>query len=163
VLTAAVTALTILLLFFTESARAELNHWMGNRSGTVASRATTIRVLALLVIVALVFTLNPEVRAFLIFVDMLGVDVFLMLIFFQARDLLHWFHVAVALSIHRRLAGWGPYPMPLPHCALFRHHPWWGIYATVQPIVLGLMIVAVPSAIVFTAVRSLTSALNIVL
>jgi hypothetical protein len=159
VLTATVIALTILLLLFTESATAELNHWTGTRSWNVASRAATIRALTLLLIVVLVFALDPEVRAFLIFVDMVGVDIFLMLIFFQGRDILHWLHVAVALSTARRLAGWGWYPMPLPHRALFRQHPWWGIYATVQPTAVAFIAVG----IMFTVVRTLKNALNIVL
>lgn len=158
-LAATVIALTILLLLFTESATAELNHWTGTRSWSVASRAATIRALALLLIVMLVFSLNPEVRAFLIFVDMVGIDIFLMLIFFQGRDILHWLHVAVSLSTARRLAGWGWYPMPLPHRALFRQHPWWGVYATVRPVSVAFMAVG----IMFTVARILTSALNIVL
>ena len=158
-LAATITALTILLLLFPGSATAELNHWTGTRSWSVASRAATIRTLTLLLIVVLVFALDPEVRAFLIFVDMVGVDIFLMLIFFQGRDILHWLHVAVALSTARRLAGWGQYPMPLPHCALFRQHPWWGIYATVRPIAVAFMGVG----IMFAVVRTLTNALNIVL
>jgi hypothetical protein len=105
VLGATITALTMLLLLFPGSATAELNHWTGTRSWSVASRAATIRALTLLLIVVLVFALDPEVRAFLIFLDMVGVDIFLMLIFFQGRDILHWLHVAVALSTARRLAG----------------------------------------------------------
>jgi hypothetical protein len=159
VLGATITALTMLLLLFPGSATAELNHWTGTRSWSVASRAATIRALTLLLIVVLVFALDPEVRAFLIFLDMVGVDIFLMLIFFQGRDILHWLHVAVALSTARRLAGWGRYPMPLPHRALFRQHPGWGIYATVQPIAVAFMAVG----IMFTVVRILTNALNIVL
>jgi hypothetical protein len=156
---ATITALTVLLLLFPGWARDELNHWTDTRLWSVASRTATIRTLTLLLVVALVFALDPEVRAFLIFVDLVGVDIFLMLIFFQGRDILHWLHVAVALSTARRLTGWARYPMPLPHRALFRQHPWWGIYATVQPIAVAFIAVG----IMFTVVRILTNALSLVI
>ena len=110
----------------------------------------------MLVIVLLVLTLNPELRPFLIFLDWIGVDIFLMLIFFQGRDILHWLPVAVASSTARRLAGWGRYPMPLPDRALFREHPWWGIFATVQPIAGAFM----PAMIMIIVVRTVAGALN---
>jgi uncharacterized membrane protein len=56
-------ALAIVLLLFTEPATAALNRWTGIRSWSTAGRAATIRALALLVMVALVFALDPEVRA----------------------------------------------------------------------------------------------------
>lgn len=156
VLAATTTALTILVLLFPGSAAAGLNHWTGTRSWNVASRAATIRALALLVIVFLVLSLNPEVRPFLLFLDWIGVDIFLMLLFFQGREILHWLNVAVGLSLARRLAGWGWYPMPLPHRALFKQHPWWGIYATVQPMAVAFM----PAVIMFVVGRTLAGALN---
>jgi hypothetical protein len=92
-------------------------------------------------------------------VDAVGVDIFLMLLFFQGRDILHWFHVAVGLPTARRLTSWGWYPMPLPHRSLFKQNPWWGIYATVQPIAVALMI----GGIMFAVTRRLTNVFNIVL
>jgi hypothetical protein len=155
-LAATITALTILVLLFPGAATDQLNHWTGTSSWRDASRAATIRTLALLAIVLLVLTLNPEVRTFLIFLDWIGVDIFLMLVFFQGRDILHWLYVAVALSTARRLAGWGRYPMPLPYRALFRQHPLWGIYATVQPIAVAF----IPGMIMLFVVRMLVAAVH---
>jgi hypothetical protein len=148
-LSATVAAVAILLLLFPESATQALNQWTGNSSWSGASRAATIRALTLLLIIVLIFALDPEVRAFLIFVDYVGIDIFLMLLFFQGRDILHWFSVAAALSAARRLADWGWYPMPLPYRSLFNQHPWWGLYATAQPAALAFIVVG----IAFTLVR----------
>jgi hypothetical protein len=55
--------------------------------------------------------------------------------------------------------SWGWYPMPLLRRSLFKQHPWWGVYAAVQPIAVALMI----GGITFAVTRRLANALNIVL
>jgi hypothetical protein len=133
--------LAITLLFFKEPATAALNQWTGTRSWSTASRAATIRVLTLLVVVWLVYTLNPEVRAFLLVVDFLGVDLFLMLIFFQGQEILGWAVSAILAPALRSFEWWGRFPMPIPNSRLFKQHPLWSLYATAQSIALALLIV----------------------
>ncbi len=135
--------LTIVLLLFTEPATAALTRWTGISSWSTAGRAATIRALALLVIVALLFALDPEIRAILVFVDAVGIDIFLMLLFFQGQETLRWVVIAMCVPAVRSLERWSWYPMPIPSRALFKQHPLWSIYAAAQPIALALLI-AVP-------------------
>ncbi len=141
-------ALAIVLLLFTEPATAALNQWTGIRSWSTASRAATIRALALLVVVALIFALDPEVRAFLIFVDMVGVDVFLMLLFLQGQEVLRWVIVEIRAPAVRSLERWSWFPMPIPHRELFKQHPFWSLYAAAQPIALALLILVPIAALI---------------
>jgi hypothetical protein len=129
-------ALTILLALCNAPAIEALNRWAGVPSWTAAGRAATFRALAALLLVALLVTLDPEVRVFLVFVDAVGVDVFLMLLLFQGRELLDWLNVVARVHAVRLLETRGWYPMPLPHPALFKQHPWWSLYAVAQSIVI---------------------------
>jgi hypothetical protein len=136
--------LTLVLLLFIEPATEALNRWTGIRSWNDAGRAATVRALTVVVLVALVFALDPELRVFLVLVDALGVDIFLMLLFFQGREILHWL-IAARLPLVSILETWGWYPVPLPPPTLFKHHPWWSAYAAVQPVFM-ILIVSVPLA-----------------
>lgn len=148
-------AMTILLLVFAEPATAALNHWTGTRSWSAAGRAATIRTLTLLVIVALIFALDPEVRAFLVFMDAVGVDIFLMLLLIQGKEILQWVSIATYVPAIRFLETWSWYPMPIPPRALFKQHPLWSLYAAAQPFALALLI----SAPVLALTRLLRNAL----
>ena len=148
-------ALTILLLVFTEPATAALNQCTGTRSWSAAGRAATIRTLTLLVIVALIFALDAEVRAFLVLMDAVGVDIFLMLLLFQGKEILQWVSIATCVPAIRFLETWSWYPMPIPPRALFKQHPLWSLYAAAQPIAFALLI----SAPVVALTRSLRNAL----
>lgn len=132
-------ALAIVLLLFTETATAVLNQWTGIRSWSAAGRVTTSRALTLLVAVALVFALDPEIRAFLVFVDFVGIDIFLVLLFFQGQETLRWLIIAIGAPAVRSLERWSWFPMPI-HRGLFKQHPLWSLYATAQPIALALLI-----------------------
>lgn len=146
-------ALAIVLLLFTAPATAALNQWTGIRSWSTASRAATIRTLALLVVVALIFALDPEVRAFWVFVDMIGVDIFLMLLFFQGQEALRWVMIAIWVPAVRSLEQWSWFPMPILHRELFKQHPLWSLYAAAQPIALALLF-PVPIAVLIWSLRN---------
>ena len=150
-------ALTILLLLFPEPATWALSQWTGTQSWSGAGRAATIRTLTLLVVVALIFALDPEVRAFLVFVDAVGVDIFLMLLFFQGKEILQWVSIAMCVPAVRFLETWSWYPMPIPGRELLKQHPLWSLYAVAQPISLALLI-SVP---IVALARSLRNVLGI--
>jgi hypothetical protein len=139
----ALLALMIILLLFPERATEALNQWTGTRSWSTAGRSATIRVMALLVLIWLVYTLNPEFRAILLVVDYLGVDLFLLLLFFQGQEILSWIVIAIFAPALRCLECGGRFPMPIPNRGLFKQHPLWSLYATVQPIAVALFI-AIP-------------------
>ena len=145
-------ALTSVLLLFREPATAVLNQWIGTNSRSSAGRPATTRALALLVMVVLLFALDPEVRAVLVFVDMIGVDIFLMLLLFQGREILQWVSIAMCMPAMRFLETWSWYPMPLPSGILFKQHPWWSLYATAQPVAIALL-VSVPVGVLGRSLR----------
>jgi hypothetical protein len=148
-------ALAILLLIFKELATAALNQWSGTHSWSAAGRAAAIRTLTLLLVVALIFALDPELRALLLVIDTLGIDIFLMLLFFQGRELLHWLTIATCIPAVRFLETRSWYPLPIPNRALFKHHPLWSFNAAAQPLAIALMI----SAPLIAVMRSLKNAL----
>jgi hypothetical protein len=137
-------ALTIVVLLFRESATEALRLWTGTRTRGAAGREATGRALGIVVLVALIVALDPEVRAFLVFLDTIGVDLFVMLLLFQGREILQWLGVAMGLPAIRQLETRGWYPMPLPSCRLLKQHPWWSVYAAGRAVVM-IILIALPT------------------
>jgi hypothetical protein len=137
-------ALTIVVLLFKESAAEALHLWTGTRAWSVAGREATVRALSIVVLVALIVALDPEVRLFLVFLDAIGVDLFVMLLLFQGRELLQWLSVVMGLPARRLLETRGWYPMPLPSYRLFKQHPRWSVYAAGRAAVM-IILIALPT------------------
>jgi hypothetical protein len=137
-------ALTTIVLLFRESAAEALRLWTGSRARGTAERETTARALGIVILVALIVALDPEVRAFLVFLDAIGIDVFVMLLLFQGGEILQWLSVAMGLPAIRQLETRGWYPMPLPSCRLLKQHPWWSVYAAGRPVVM-IILIALPT------------------
>jgi hypothetical protein len=129
--------LTIALLVFR---RAATDIWK-----QVVSNGPGWRLAALLVLIVLVFARDPELRTLLFFVDYIGVDIFLMLLFFQGREMLVWSGRALWQPTMRFLEVWSWFPMPLPGPSLLRQHPGWSLLAVAQAVVTltGVFIVAI--------------------
>src|ERR1700683_3977974 len=123
------------------------------RTGRGTDRSATVNVLGMLVLLALMIVLDPEVRVFLLFLDSVTVDIFLLLLAFQGREYLWLLHGAVILPAARHLADLGPYPLPLPSRWFFTQHPFWAVYATAQLMAVASWI-AMQAAIVVTAATS---------
>jgi hypothetical protein len=128
--------LTIALLTFRREATAAWNQFSSN--------APAKQAIGLLVLLLLLITLEPETRAFLMVVDWIGADVFLLLLFFQGREMLVWSGRALWQPALRFLEVWSWFPMPLPSFALLRRHPLWSIFAVAQAGVtlMGMVVVA---------------------
>ena len=133
----ALLALTVALLVFR---RAATDIW-----NQVASNGLGWRLAALLVIIGLLFARDPELRALLFFVDYNGVDIFLILLFFQGREMLVWSGRALWQPTMRFLEVWCWFPMPLPSPLRLRQHPGWSLLAVAQAVVTlaGVFIVAI--------------------
>jgi len=101
-------------------------------------------VAAFVVVVLLLLTLEPELRALLMVIDWIGVDVFLLLLFFQGREMLVWSGSALWQPAMRFLEVWSWFPLPLPGASLLRKHPGWSLLAVAQAVVIlaGLFVVA---------------------
>jgi hypothetical protein len=126
---------------------------LGLRIGQGPDHRTTGKVFGVLVLVALMIVLNPEVRVFLLFVDSVSVDLFLLLLAFQGREYLWFLCGAIILPAARHLADSGPYPLPLPSRWFFTQHPFWAAFATAQLVAVGSKF-ALLAALVVTAATS---------
>jgi hypothetical protein len=127
------------------------------RTERVTDRSTTVKVLGMLVLLALMIVLNPEVRVFLLFLDSVTVDLFLLLLALQGRGYLWLLHGAVILPAVRHLADLGPYPLPLPSRWFFTQHPFWAVYATAQLMAVASWIAMQAAIIVVTAATSIVT------
>jgi hypothetical protein len=148
-----VSGLILVALLWGESMLTPLKQLLGTRS---PGRQVTAGVLGLLVLLALVIALDPEVRILLLLLDAIGVDVFLLLLTFQGREYLQWLGAAVIVPIAQRLSMWGPYPMPLPTRWLVTQHPFWSAYATAQLMALAALIALAAVGIVSAVSLTIT-------
>ena len=149
-------AVTIALILWGEPARAALNEILGIGSWDVAGRRATARALGLLVLVALILALDPEVRSLLFVINDLGLDIFLLLLMFQGREYLSLLNESVILPTARSLANSGAYPVVLPSRWLFREHPYWGVYATLKPVAVAALIAAISVAVIWPVGRAVS-------
>jgi hypothetical protein len=147
---------TIALVFWGEPVRAALNEFLGIESWDVTGRRATARALGLLVLIALIVALDPEVRGFLLLINDLGLDIFLLLLSFQGREYLLVLNESVLLPVARNLANWGSYPVVLPSRWLLREHPFWGVYATLKPVAVAATIATVCVAVTWPLGRALS-------
>lgn len=140
-------AIAITLVLWGAPARLLLTELLGIGSRELGGRGATARMLALLVLVALIVAVDPEIRGFLLFVNDVGLDIFLTLLALQGREHLLLIHKLAVLPIAQRLANCGWCPIALPSRWLFTEHPLWGIYATVRPVAIAAMIATVSLAL----------------
>jgi len=104
------------------------------------------------VLVLLLFVTEPETRAILVAIDYIGADIFLILLFFQGREIFIWSWRVVWQPALRLLETWSWWPLPLPNWALFKQHPGWSLLAVAQTLLLtlsGTAIIAATAKIVF--------------
>jgi hypothetical protein len=99
-----------------------------------STQSATGRVVAFFLFLALLTVLNPEVRIFLLFIDTIGIDVFLLLVLFQLQTGFVSIHTW-AESLWRRMCGWGPMPFHWPTLTTLRRHPVMAVCAASPPLV----------------------------
>jgi hypothetical protein len=155
-------SLTIVLLLFKEPAKAALIQWTENGMCDTTSRAASSWALCLPVLVGLIVVLNPEVRLVLLLVDAIGVEILLMLLLFQGKEILRWVGTVrvppmrwismARMSAMRYLETRGSYPVPLPCGTSVKQYPLWSIYAIFQPIALGTLL-SVPLCVLIESLR----------
>jgi hypothetical protein len=92
-----------------------------------------------MIVLALIFTTMPELRALLMFVDYLGVDLIATVAVVYLRQ-----HLAVSVALLLipllRLAyRWGPVPGFWPEPVVLRSSLMWTGYAVICPLMIGAM------------------------
>src|SRR5579871_2168666 len=99
-----------------------------------------------LIVLTLLITLNPELRAALFVVDFLGIDVFLVFLLIQGQHVLQWMPVLGHFVKRHFLDTSRWYPLPVPNRITFKHRPWWSLGAQVQLLAVAFVI-AIPVGI----------------
>jgi hypothetical protein len=131
----AAVAIALILAWTASSrhARERLLCLVGGDDCGSSSQPANNRVVAFFLFLALLTVLNPEIRALLLFIDAVGVDVFLLLVLLQVQTGFASIH-ALAHSLWRRMCRWGPLPFHWPTLTTFRRHPAIAICAASPPL-----------------------------
>jgi len=119
------------------------------------NRELILKTLSLMLVMALVCVINPEVRVVLLAIDSIGLDLFLLFLAFQGHEYRLLVARVVTLPIGRRLFAIAPYPMVWPTRGLFRDYPLWGAFATVQFMAIAGTIGIIASAFTSSAGEAL--------
>ena len=111
-------------LLVSESARAGLLRLLSaGRSGHQSARIN-LAMVALLVSFVLLVTMEPEARAFWMFIDAVGMDFLLLMLACQFRGNIWFLRDRVIKPTLRRLKIWAPFPMDLPTPPVMRDYPY---------------------------------------
>ena len=115
---------------------------------TSNSRQVHWPLVALLVAFLLLLAIEPETRVFLMFIDAVGLDFFLLLLGCQFRDC-SWILRDRALNpVWRRLNTWGPFPMDCPTRQVMTEFPYLSACAVVGLVVSVSFLLATSLVIV---------------
>ena len=116
------------------------------------SENTFVLILGALVVLALFFAIEPEARIFLIFLDSVGVDLFVTMCVLFLRHNLVLIAAILLIPILKWAYRWGPVPGFWPSRLVIRSSATWAGYAVVVPVVT--LCGAAMAAVCVTAVLS---------
>ena len=125
---------------------------VGIKQRLTRSETTIVLILGGLALLALFIAIEPEARIFLMFLDSVGVDLFVTLCVLYLRHNLVLVAAILLVPILKWTYRWGPVPGFWPSRLVVRSSASWAGYAVVMPMVaLGGVTVA---ALCITAVLS---------
>ena len=116
------------------------------------SESTFVLILGGLVVLALFVAIEPETRIFLMFLDSVGIDLFVTFCVLFLRHNLVLVAAILLIPILRWTYRWGPVPGFWPSRLVIRSSATWAGYAVVVPVVT--LCGAAMAAICFAAVLS---------
>jgi hypothetical protein len=121
------------------------------------SESTLVLILGGLVLLALFVAIEPETRIFLMFLDSVGVDLFVTLCVLYLRHNLVLVAAILLIPILKWTYRWGPVPGFWPSRLVIRSSASWAGYAVVVPVVTlcGAAVAAVCITAVLSALVSL--------
>ena len=99
------------------------------------SESTVVLILCGLVIVALFVAIEPETRIFLMFLDSVGVDLFVTMCVLYMRHNLVLVAAILLIPILKRAYRWGPVPGFWPSRLVIKSSASWAGYAVITPMV----------------------------
>jgi hypothetical protein len=118
------------------------------------SESTFVLILGVLVVLALFVAIDPEARIFLMFLDSVGVDLFVTLCVLFLRHNLVLVAAILLIPILKWTYRWGPVPGFWPSRLVIRSSATWAGYAVVVPVVTlcGAAMAAICMAAVLSGV-----------
>jgi hypothetical protein len=121
------------------------------------SESTFVLILGVLVVFALFVAIDPEARIFLMFLDSVGVDLFVTLCVLFLRHNLILVAAILLIPILKWTYRWGPVPGFWPSRLVIRSSASWAGYAVVVPVMTlcGATMAAICMAAVLSTVVSL--------
>jgi len=108
---------------------------VGIKGRLTRSEGTFVFILGALVILALFVAVEPEARIFLMFLDSVGVDLFITLCVLYLRHNLVLVAAILLVPILKRAYRWGPVPGFWPSKLVIKSSTGWAGYAVVTPMV----------------------------
>jgi len=108
---------------------------VGIKGRLTRSEGTFVFILGALVILALFVAIEPEARIFLMFLDSVGVDLFITLCVLYLRHNLVLVAAILLVPILKRAYRWGPVPGFWPSKLVIKSSTGWAGYAVVTPMV----------------------------
>jgi hypothetical protein len=123
------------------------------------SESTFVLILGILVVLALFVAMEPEARIFLMFLDSVGVDLFVTVCVLYLRHNLVLVAAILLIPILKWTYRWGPVPGFWPSRLVIRSSPTWAGYAVVTPIV-ALWWIAFPALCIGALLSKVVSLLG---
>jgi hypothetical protein len=106
---------------------------IGIKRRLTRSESTFVLILGGLVVLALIVAVEPEARIFLMFLDSVGVDLFVTVCVLYLRHNLVLVAAILLIPILRWTYRWGPVPGFWPSKLFLRSSPTWAGYAILWP------------------------------
>lgn len=154
-----VLAYMLLLVQNDQSMVARLLSLVGINRRLTQSENTFVLILGVLVVLALFVALEPEARIFLMFLDSVGVDLFVTLCVLFLRHNLVLVAAILLIPILKWTYRWGPVPGFWPSRLVIRSSATWAGYAVVVP-VMTLCWAAVAAVCITAALSGAVSLLR---
>jgi hypothetical protein len=152
-----VLAYTLVLVQNDQSMEVRLLSLVGINRRLTRSESTFALIVGGLVVLALFVAIDPEARIFLMFLDSVGVDLFVTLCVLFLRHNLVLVAAILLIPILKWTYRWGPVPGFWPSRLVIRSSASWAGYAVVVPVVTlcGAAMAAICMAAVLSTVVSL--------
>jgi len=156
-LTLLVLAYMLVLVQNDQSMVVRLLSLVGINRRLTRSESTFVLILGVLVVLALFVAIDPEARIFLMFLDSVGVDLFVTLCVLFLRHNLVLVAAILLIPILKWTYRWGPVPGFWPSRVVIRSSATWAGYAVVVPAMTlcGATMAAICMAAVLSTVVSL--------
>ena len=156
-LTLLVLAYMLVLVQNDQSMVVRLLSLVGINRRLTRSESTFVLILGVLVVLALFVAIDPEARIFLMFLDSVGIDLFVTLCVLFLRHNLVLIAAILLIPILKWTYRWGPVPGFWPSRLVIRSSASWAGYAVVVPVMTlcGATMAAICMAAVLSTVVSL--------